>query len=161
MPRIRVAVGGCELELVGTAEFIDSHSVAIAMMLERVENASSDIVETTTPGPPSLPGASNAAAISDMEFGQALLLLPDSASGTDQILLAGQFAQSQSDDSTFSTRDASQMLMEQGIKLANPSQSIRNNSDQKRVFKVGKRFRVSADGQRYVEGLLSREPVDL
>lgn len=157
MPRIRVAAGACELELAGTEDFIKSHSAAIATMLERIDRAHVGATVPDTSRSEPQPVAPRPSVQSDMEFGEVLQLLPRDASGTDQVLLAGRFAQLEGDDDAFSTRDANRMLMEQGVKLANPSQSLRNNLTQKRVFKVGKRFRVSADGHRYLEGILTRE----
>jgi hypothetical protein len=47
------------------------------------------------------------------------------------------------------------MLIEQGIKLSNPSQSMADNLKAKRVFKVGKNWKISKSGEDYLRTLLS------
>jgi hypothetical protein len=77
--------------------------------------------------------------------------LAKNASQSDKILLAGSFAAQGTGDKTFSTSEASALLVEQGIKLSNPSQSLKNNLAAKRVFKQGNRFRVSKIGEDHLK----------
>ena len=76
-----------------------------------------------------------------------------SKSGTDQILLAGHYAAKVSSDGTFSTNDAHKLLIEQGVKLSNASQSMKNNLTAKRAFKVGGRFKIAKTGIDYLHAL--------
>jgi hypothetical protein len=70
------------------------------------------------------------------------------------MLLAGAFAQSASDDNAFTTGEANQLLIEQGIKVGNPSQCMTNNLKAKRVFKVpGNKYRVSKQGHEHLQKL--------
>ena len=57
---------------------------------------------------------------------------------------------------TFATAEASKLLVEQGIKVSNPSQSLKNNMDGKKLFRVGNRFKISREGQDRVNDLLGR-----
>ena len=74
--------------------------------------------------------------------------------GTDQILVAGHYAAMNNAQQTFVTAEANKLLVEQSIKLANPSQSLKNNLNSKKVFKVGSRFKLSRDGIDRVNELL-------
>jgi hypothetical protein len=87
------------------------------------------------------------------EFGEVLHSLPNSATGPDRMLLAGSYAQLASADNTFSTGEANQLLLGQGVKLSNPSQALKNAIAAKRVFKVGKRYRVSKSGEEHLKSL--------
>ena len=89
---------------------------------------------------------------SDEPFGEVLHTL-SSKSGTDQILLAGHYVAKSSADGTFSTVDAHKLLIEQGVKLSNASQSMKNNTSAKRAFKVGNRFKVAKSGLDHLKTL--------
>jgi hypothetical protein len=71
------------------------------------------------------------------------------------MLAAGYFAQATSSDDTFATAEANKRLLEQGIKLGNPSQCVRQSLVAKRVFLVARgRFRVSQHGRVHLRQLL-------
>lgn len=151
MPRISVTVGDRQLDLEGPEPFIANYADALQRMLDRLVR---DVATSTDSPPPTEAGAkgSHEPSPGHMEFGEALQMLR-STSGTDQILLAGKFVQDESEDRTFDTRDANQMLIDQSVKLANASNSIKRNLTRKRVFKVGGRFRVSRTGEQYLASL--------
>jgi hypothetical protein len=73
-----------------------------------------------------------------------------------QILVAGQYAAMAHGDQTFPTAEASRLLVEQGIKLTNPAQSMTNNLKAKRVFKQGKGYKISREGTERINQLLGR-----
>jgi len=45
------------------------------------------------------------------------------------------------------------LLIEQGVKLSNASQSLKNNVTAKRAFKVGSRYKVAKSGVDYLKTL--------
>jgi hypothetical protein len=149
--RIRIALATGELEIEGSDEFIARYEASVRSMLERLEKQT---VSMPAPDEGSklskdvLPGVPQG---QKPEFGELLHSLPTGAAGTDQILLAGYYAGQGTSDNTFSTNDANKLLIEQGIKLSNPSQSLKNNLTAKRVFKVGSRYRVSKIGEQHVQ----------
>lgn len=152
MPRICVTVGNTQLDLEGPEPFISNYAEPLNRMLDRLASDATTSIDTppttetgATPGDESGP--------EDLEFGEALQMLR-SATGTDQILLAGKFVQDASEDRTFETRDANQLLIDQSIKLANASNSMKRNLTGKRVFKVGGKFRVSRTGEEHLASLL-------
>jgi hypothetical protein len=156
--RIRIALAAGELEVEGTTEFVAGYDDAIRGMLTRLRDRQ---VPSAGQGNSATPETSGAGPVSTSEsreerqFGEVVHALPKGASGTDQILLAGYFASRSNSESTFSTAEANRLLVEQGIKLANASQSLKNNMSAKRVFKVGNRFRVSRTGEQHVQSLIS------
>ena len=154
MPRIRLSSGTHEVDIEGPEEFITKHESLIADILSRLPREAVSVGE-----PPAAEAASPVHPVRDLtelEFGEVLFMLPDAASGTDRVLLAGKFAQLMSDNNTFDTREANQLLLGQGVKLANPSQSLKNNLKAKRVFKFEGRYRVSRDGENHIESLVSQ-----
>ena len=80
--------------------------------------------------------------------------LPRAASDVDRILAAGYFAHVRSADKSFSTGEANVLLTEQGIKVGNPSQCVKQNLTAKRVFKHLGRYRVSQTGLEYLRQML-------
>ena len=151
MPRISVTVGNSRLDLEGPEPFIANYEESLNRMLDRL---ASDAATSTDSPPPaeSESTPSHESGLGGLEFGEALQML-GSASGTDQILLAGKFVQDASEDRTFDTRDANQLLIDQSIKLANASNSMKRNLTRKRVFKVGGKFRVSRTGEEHLASL--------
>jgi len=157
--RLRISLAAGELELAGSAEFFAQYDEVVREVLARL----TDPARLTVAGPAvgqaaaqHLNGhpADGGIAAALPEFGGALHRLSNNASGTDQILVAGYYASRRRPDRTFGTSDANTLLVEQGIKLANPSQSLKNAMDSKRVFKAGKNFKLSRDGIQRVGQLL-------
>jgi hypothetical protein len=88
-------------------------------------------------------------------FGEFVQKLPGSATEVDRMLAAGYWSQRQSVDDAFATADANRRLVEQGVKLGNPSQCVRQSLTAKRVFAVQRgRFRVSQLGRQYLRQLM-------
>jgi hypothetical protein len=84
-------------------------------------------------------------------FGEWLHKYKSGLSDQDKALLTAYYVQSQSPTNDFKTSNVNKALKEHGIKLANPSETIRRLGVKKYLFqtrKIGKlRFmRVSADG---------------
>ena len=98
---------------------------------------------TAAPAPPAL-------SIEGASLGELLHHLPRSATDVDRMLLAGHFAQSRSADNAFSTGEANALLTEQGVKIGNPSQSVKQNVVARRVFRHQRRYRVSQIGLDYL-----------
>ncbi len=94
----------------------------------------------------------------DAIFGEYFATIRLDITDVDKALAAAVFAQRTSADNTFSTKDVNQLLLEQNMKLTNPSESVRRLSASKRAFVVNKgRFRVSAVGLEYAQSLERKE----
>jgi hypothetical protein len=154
--KLRISLATGEFELQGPEAFVAQYDEFTRPLLERLASSnpqaftsaanSADVVQSTTAN----------GAEQWPEFGEAIHRLPRGASGTDQILLAGFYASLMHSERTFATAEASKLLVEQGIKVSNPSQSLKNNMDGKKVFRVGNRFKISREGQDRVNALLGR-----
>jgi len=87
-------------------------------------------------------------------FGEYLNKFPKGISNVDKLLIASYFVQSHSKDKSFTVMEASNLLLEQGIKLSNASAFNNSSLSSKRVFKVtGKNFRVSESGVEHIKNL--------
>ena len=74
----------------------------------------------------------------------------------DKVMVAAAFVQDKEQDRCFTTKAANQLLMDQNIKVANASESVRRLTQTKRVFVVSPgKFRVSALGFEYLDSLKS------
>lgn len=162
--RIRIVLGGAELDLQGEPAFIEKYDETIQALLAKLTSltpASSGInatrgVGARVAGVTPAGGAGAASALVDFEdFGEVLHRVPRSATGVDKALVAGWFAQRAKDGKPFETKDVSALLVEQGVRLPNPSQALTNNVNRKLIFKSGGGYRVSREGIEYVERLLS------
>lgn len=151
---IRICLSTGELEVAGDDEFIARFGDDVAAMLTRLRS------QAVAPGQPGGDGGGEQSApdgqsgsAKQPEFGEVLHGLPNGATGTDQILLAGYFAQHNSKENSFATGEANALLVEQGVKLSNPSQSLKHSLTAKRVFKVGSRYRISRTGEQHLQSL--------
>jgi len=155
--RVRISLGSGDLEVEGTEEFVAQYDDAIQAMIGRLKEQPVQAAAGAA-APAFAPAAHGAAApdIAGREFGEVLHALSTNASGSDQMLVAGWYVQLGSADATFSTGAANQLLLGQGIKLSNPSQSLKNAIAAKRVFKVGKGYKVSKSGEEYLKTLIGQ-----
>lgn len=156
--RIHINLNSGELDIRGSEDFISQYADSIEDLLQRLRT---EPIPASTPVPPvlaspdqALTEAGKAAQPSTRlePFGEALHSLA-SKSGTDQILLAGYYASQASGDGTFATAEANKLLIEQGIKLSNASQSLKNVLAAKRVFKVGSRYKVARSGIDFLNSM--------
>lgn len=91
-------------------------------------------------------------------FGEWLHSFKSEINDLDKALITARFVQAQSAENDFKTSEVNKALKEHGIRLANPSNSLKRLADKKLMFqtrKVGSlRFmRVSVDGQKHLETL--------
>lgn len=156
--KIRVRNGAKELEAVGSENFVREQLDEVIAILksgdsEEEENLlssedekSDDTTQTSGEDSSGLPET----------FGEYLTQFPNGLSQEDQVLIAGYYVQKSSAENSFATKEANDLLKEQGIKVTNASQSIANSKKAKKVFAIGKKFRVSSPkGIEHIKSLLS------
>lgn len=87
-------------------------------------------------------------------FGEYFNRFAKSLSIVDKLLVTSYFVQSKNPEKVFTLKEASDLLLDQGVKLSNPNAFNKANSETKRIFKLsGKNFRVSDIGVEYINGL--------
>jgi hypothetical protein len=87
-------------------------------------------------------------------FGEFYSEFRSDIADVDKVLIAGAFVQGKDVDRVFSTKGANQLLLDQNIKVANASESVRRLTQAKRVFVVSDgKFRVSASGLEHLQTL--------
>lgn len=153
--RLRVNRTEQEVEIAGTEDFVREFAGKLDELL--VESGSSPTsTRSNEEAKPPKPPAPNGAQDVPPTFGAYLHKFPDSITNNDRMLIAGHFAQTQSDDDSFKTRATNDLLVGQGVKLSNAAMAVRRNRDAKRVFNLAKgQFRVSKTGKQYLEELMT------
>ena len=147
--RLRINLSQREFEVEGSEEFVRSFADRIGELLDLLDVGGLPVAVNEAEAP----AAASPEALGS--FGEFLLRLPSSATDVDKMLAAGYFVQVGSADDAFTTADANRRLTEQGIKLGNPSQCVKQSLLAKRVFMVSKgRYRVSQPGRAYLRQLL-------
>ena len=151
--RLRINLAQREFEVEGSEAFVQGFAERIEELLNQLESAA-PVAASPLPLPPAeTRPPSNGASFGS--FGEYIMQLPSSSSDVDKMLAAGFYVQQQSADDAFGTADANKRLTEQGIKLGNPSQCVKQSLMAKRVFMITKgRYRVSQPGRAYLRQLL-------
>lgn len=95
-------------------------------------------------------------------FGEWLHGFKDSANDIQKALITARYVQYQSQSNDFKTAEVNKSLKDHGIRLSNPSQSLKQLVAKKYIFqtrKVGtlKFMRVSTDGQKHLDSLKRQE----
>lgn len=147
--KLRINLAQREFEVAGSEAFVRDYAERIEALLERLEGDPVSISEQQAVG-----RGDGAAVQAPRTFGELMHQLPRAATDVDRILAAGHFVQTRSPDNSFSTGEANGLLTEQGIKVGNPSQCVKQNLISKRVFKHQGRYRVSQTGVDYLRQLL-------
>ena len=149
--RLRINLSQREFEVEGSEEFVRSFADRIGELLDLLDVGGLPVAVNETEAP----AAAAASPETLGSFGEFLLRLPSSATDVDKMLAAGYFVQVGSADDAFTTADANRRLTEQGIKLGNPSQCVKQSLLAKRVFMLNKgRYRVSQQGRAHLRQLL-------
>jgi hypothetical protein len=145
-------LGAGDLEVEGSEQFVAQYQSALSELIDRLKSQPRPAAGGETAGRSS-PASTVSEAGEPREFGEVLHSLPNGASGSDKILLAGSYVQRTDSNNSFSTGEANQLLLGQGVKLSNPSQALKNAIEAKRAFKVGSRYRVSKVGEDHLKSL--------
>lgn len=149
--RLRVNLAQSEFEVEGSEAFVRTYAERFDALLDRLGR-------NAPPGDPpaaaAKPASPPALSVDTASLGELLHHLPRSATDVDRMLLAGHVAQSRSSDNAFSTGEANALLTEQGVKIGNPSQSVKQNVIARRVFRHQRRYRVSQIGLDHLAQLL-------
>ena len=159
--RLRINLSQGEFEVEGSEDFVERYAERIDALFAGLAGTRSSeptlaaLPAATTAPRAAIAGPSNGAATAAPEhLGEWLEHMPRSATDVDRMLLAGYYAQVRSADQCFGTGEANALLTDQGIKVGNPSQCVKQNLVAKRVFKHHRRYRVSQTGLDQLRQLL-------
>ena len=167
--RLKINLSQGEFEIEGSEAFVERYAERIDSLFANLEDArnidhtatgvgttaNSGNVSSTTSAPNASPANGTAKdGHAPEHLGEWLEHMPRSATDVDRLLLAGYYAQLRSADQCFGTGEANALLTDQGIKVGNPSQCVKQNLVAKRVFKHHRRYRVSQTGLDQLRQLL-------
>lgn len=153
--RLRINLNQREFEVEGSEAFVQSFAERFQEMLDGLDLISLPASPALPPPGFNEPAAAESTATSLGSFGEFVMRLPGNSTDVDKMLAAGFYNQLQSGDDAFGTSDANKRLTEQGIKVGNPSQCVKQSLLAKRVFMVTKgRYRVSQQGRAYLRQLM-------
>jgi hypothetical protein len=147
--RLRINLAQREFEVEGSESFVRTYAEQLDQLLARLTEQPVTAPRARGPASPddeALPDTGT--------FGELLQRLPRTATDVDRMLVAGHFAQQRGADNGFATGEANTLLTEQGVKVGNPSQCVKQNLLAKRVFKHQGRYRVSQIGLDHLRQLV-------
>lgn len=154
--RLRISLAQREFEVEGSEVFVRSFADRFGEFLDQLEvgeGAAAPALPAPALPSDARPGGNGASLLGS--FGEYIMQLPSSSTDVDKMLASGFYVQQQSVDDAFGTAEANKRLTEQGIKLGNPSQCVKQSLMAKRVFMTTKgRYRVSQPGRAYLRQLL-------
>jgi hypothetical protein len=154
--RLKINLAQGEFEVEGSETFVNRYVERIDALFANLQNGRTaerpPALTSTTPAKPA--NGDGAKVDAPDHIGQWLEHMPRSATDVDRMLLAGYFAQTRSGDQSFGTGEANTLLTDQGIKVGNPSQCVKQNLVAKRVFRHQRRYRVSQTGLDQLRQLL-------
>ncbi len=152
--RLRINLTSREFEVEGSEAFVRAYAERFEELLATMTAEVPEAPPADESSRPVAASAENRPKASLGNFGEFIQALPKSSTDVDKLLAAGFFAQGRSGDNAFSTGDANTLLIDQGIKLGNPSQCVKQNLNARRVFQLQRgRYRVSQPGVDYLRQL--------
>ena len=152
--RLKINLSEGEFEVEGSEAFVERYAARIDALFGTLETRRSKQEPAITAVPETGGGNGHASNDAPENIGEWLEHMPRSATDVDRMLLAGYFAQIRSSDQSFGTGEANTLLTDQGIKVGNPSQCVKQNLVAKRVFRHQRRYRVSQTGLDQLRQLL-------
>lgn len=161
--RVRLCRSSGEIEVEGPADFVEA-------WFERLWEKVKEVPYTTARSSPqgadspasTVASVRTSTATADTQqgtqdvsesFGEYFARFRSGLKANDHALIAASFVQAHDSDNLCTTREINQALLEQNVKLGNPSEAMRQLVQYKRAFKVGKKFRVSNVGFDYLRTL--------
>jgi len=154
-----------EIEISGSEEFVEARINSLDDVLGLINSQIAapdplDNAEKNSGVTSSSPTTSVSPSSDGMPetFGEWMHTFKDGINDLEKALITARFVQSQSEDNDFKTTEVNSSLKDHGIKLSNPSQTLKMLENKKYLFqtrKVGKLSykRVSTDGQKHLDTL--------
>lgn len=151
--KIRINLTTREIELEGEETFIEKYTDIINDYLEVIKHPLSHNITVASEDEIQISNVPNVSPSSMPDsFGEYYSRFPKSMKDVDKILVAGYFIQ-QKTGNTFSSSEASSLLIEQGVKLSNAAAFLKANLESRKIFKHDGKFRLSELGVEYLRKL--------
>lgn len=157
--KVRISYGKTEIELEGSETFVREQLDNIDSLLglfmpgDDAEGHGASAPDSTPVPNPTHDTAKSTSAMPET-FGEYLNQFKKVLSQEEQMLIAGYFVQKKSTDNSYTTKEANDLLKEQGIKVGNAAQAVTVAKNAKRVFALQRgKFRVSQPGVDHINTL--------
>ena len=171
--RLRISFQDQEIELEGSTDFVERWAPELRSWLagSASDTSLSSKPKPTNSTPVTTSISDTAAHLPDREaavngtpsgfsFGEFMHQFPRQVTDVDRMLIAGLYVQRHTQDDCFSTASANSLLLDQGFKVGNASQSVKQNVTARRAFRVTNgRYRVSSEGEDYLKRLGGDHPI--
>jgi hypothetical protein len=153
--KVRISYGTNEVEIEGSEVFVREQLDNLDSLLGLfAPNDDFGDEGHETPTPDSMPDTPKSTSGMPETFGEYLNQFKKAINQEEQMLIAGYFVQKKSADNGYSTKEANDLLKEQGIKVGNAAQAVTVAKNAKRVFAVQRgKFRVSQPGVDHINTL--------
>lgn len=148
-----------EVEIEGSEEFVERQIQNLESLVELIEpeviNESEELAEGVLQSEAEESGTQSEIPET---FGEWLHSFKSDINDLDKALITARYVQSQSATNDFKTSEVNKSLKEHGIKLSNPSTSLKRLIQKKYLFQTRKTgalkfMRLSVDGQKYLESI--------
>jgi hypothetical protein len=151
--RIRINLSTREFEIDADSDFvIQKFGDKIFEYLDIVKSSNSKTAAKSANEYDSTPIANSDVPNS---FGEYYNKFPKGLNNVDKLLISCYFIQSSTEAKAFTVKEASDLLIDQGVKLTNANAFNTSNFNTKRIFKLtGRSFKVSDIGKDYINNLL-------
>jgi hypothetical protein len=158
--KIRINLETREFEVQGDAKYINDHfGDYITEYMSLIKGSQKAGNKSNAPSSiltePSLINKEAESESLPDSFGEYFNKFPRTLSNVDKLLVSSFYLQSTHNGNFFTIPDASNLLIDQGVKLSNANAFNKANETTKRIFKLsGKNFRVSESGAQYIKTLI-------
>ena len=157
--RIKLNLRNGEIEIEGSEAFVEKQIENLETLLELIrtnKGATLNLDEGGDTGGEGT-GTSDDNGIPST-FGEWMHLFKTDLNDLDKALITARYVQHESQSNDFKTAEINKSLKDHGIKLANPSATLKRLISKKYLFqtrKIGKLIymRLSVDGQKYLDSI--------
>lgn len=169
--RVKINLLSGEIELEGSEEFVANQMENLDSIIEllssvrkptktEADDSTDEELDVEAKGNHSDQPSRNPGQITVPDsFGEWMHKFRDDVNDLEKCLLTAYFVQNSSPQNDFKTREVNNSLKEHGIKLSNPSTSLKRLVEKKLLFQTRKNgtvkfMRVSQDGMQLLKSLL-------
>lgn len=164
MTKFKINLKTGDVEFEGSEEFVEKQiqnlEEIIGVFSQQPDSYTNNSAEYNQPSPSDNENKNNGNSEIPDTFGEWLHSFKSDINDLEKALITARFVQSQSSENDFKTSEVNKSLKDHGIKLSNPSTSLKRLVDKKYLFQTRKKgslifMRLSVDGQNHLESIKS------